>query len=188
MRPLIALLTLSLVLVGCSASEEPLTGLRNCATLSAADHFGETIDIPEADTEIFSRPGRYVAPEAAFVSGLPEPVRHVSRSKGPCGQQDLFVSVDDGAWCAVVAGRDWDQSLCGADVLETSWTQANVPDAGAWVTLVRAPGAEVTHVVFGTSVGPVAAFVREGFALAVLPEQVTSIEVVEFDGDSRTIH
>ena len=187
MRPLLALISLSLVLVACSPSEEPLTGLRNCDVLVAGEDFGETIDIPEAETELFVRPGRYLGPEAAFVSGLAEPVRHISRSNGPCGQQDLFVSVNDGAWCAVVTGRDWDQSLCGDDLLETSWTQASVPDAGAWVTLVRAPGAEVTHVILGTSVGPVAAFVRDGFALAVLPEQVVSIEVVEFDGDSRTI-
>jgi hypothetical protein len=187
MRTLLALLLFSLVIGACSPNEEPLTGLRNCDVFVAGEDFGTTIDLPEADTELFSRPGRYLGPEAAFVSGLPEPVRHVSRSNGPCGQQDLFVSVNDGAWCAVVTGRDWDQSLCGQDLLETSWTQASVPEAGAWVTLVRAPGAEVSHVVLGTSVGPVAAFVRDGFALAVLPEQVVSIEVVEFDGDSLTL-
>ena len=70
---------------------------------------------------------------------------------------------------------------------DATWTQIEVAEAGGWITLIRAPGAEVTHTLLGTSVGTVAAFVRDGFALAVLPEQVTSIEVVEFDGDSLTL-
>ncbi len=187
MRPLFALLLLSLALAACSPNEEPLTGLRNCDVLEAGEDFGTTIDLPEAETELFSRPGRYVSAEAAFVSGLAEPVRHVSRSIGPCGQHDLFVTLSESGWCAAVVGREWDRTTCVDGLSNATWTQVEVADAGGWITLVRAPGAEVTHTLFGTSVGTVAAFVRDGFALAVLPEQVTSIEVVEFDGDSRTL-
>ncbi|NND85427.1 MAG: hypothetical protein HKN46_09795 [Acidimicrobiia bacterium] len=187
MRSLLSLLVLSLVLAACSPNEEPLTGLRNCDVLEAGKDYGTSLDLPEAETELFSRPGRYIGAQAAFVSGLAEPVFHVSRSNGPCGQHDLFVSVSESGWCAVVVGRDWDRSVCVDDLSTSTWTQVEVADAGGWVTLVRAPGAEVTHTLFGTSVGTVAAFVRDGFALAVLPEQVTSIEIVEFDGDSQTI-
>lgn len=186
MRSLLALLALSLVLAACSPNEEPLTGLRNCDVLEAGEDFGNTIAVPEAGTVLFSRPGRYVGQEAAFLSGLPEPVRHVSRSNGPCGQHDLFVSLSDAGWCAAIIGRDWDRSTC-VDGQGDALAQVEVADAGGWVALVRAPGAEVTHVLLDTSVGIVAAFVRDGFAVAVLPEQVGAIEVVEFDGDRRTV-
>ena len=70
MRSTALLLVLaSLVLIGCSPNEEPLTGLRNCDLLVAGDDFGNTIDVPEAETELFSRPGRYVGGDAVFLSG-----------------------------------------------------------------------------------------------------------------------
>lgn len=177
----------SLVLIGCSPNEEPLTGLRNCDLLVAGDDFGNTIDVPEAETELFARPGRYVGGDAAFLSGLDEPVRHVSRSNGPCGQHDLFVSLSDAGWCAAVLGRTWERTTCDEGLAVSTVAEVEVPEAGGWVTIVRAPGAEVSHVLLGTSVGTIAAFVRDGFALAVLPEQIASAIIVEFDGDTRRV-
>lgn len=191
MRSALVLVLLAVVLVGCSPSEEPLVGLRTCDVLVAGDDFGNTIDVPEADTEIFSRPGRYVGEEAEAVS-MRSGALHVSRSRGPCGQHDLFVSLDDlpdadVAWCAVVVGRAWSRELCGESLVVPQVVETRTPGGDGWVTVVRAPGPEVSHVLLDTPEGPVAAFVHDGFALGVFPLRVRGVEVVEYDGDTRRV-
>jgi hypothetical protein len=185
---LLVLLVLALVVVACSPAEEELHGLRTCGVLELDDDFGNTREIQEADVALFSRPGRYTAEESAQLTGLSGDLRHVSRTVGPCGQHDLFLGVDGDQWCAAVVGRVWDAQACWTDLMGPSAISLAVPeDVRGSALLVWAPGSAVSHILVDSAGTTVAAFVRDGLALAVLPDGWSAVTVVDFDGTTTPV-
>ncbi len=185
---LVLVLALVLVATACSPNEEELQGLRSCGELAGAEGYGNTREIPEADVTLFSRPGRYSGAEAAALTGLEGEVQHVSRSIGPCGQQDLFVSLSADAVCVAVEGRGWRGSTCWDEVTSPALLRVPVDGFSGEVMVTWAPGSDRSHVLAETASGlSVAAFVRGGAALMTLPEEVRGVHIVDFDGAQEVV-
>ncbi len=184
---LLVLLVLAAV-VACSPGEEALIGLRSCGEIEAGREYGNTRSVDEADVVLFSRPGRYTPAQASEVAGLKGDVSHISRTFGPCGQQDLFLSFDNGQWCAAVLGRTWAGSVCWEDLAAPAALRVPVHDLNGDVLVVWAPGLDRSHVLAETGSGVrVAAFIRSGVALVTVPGSVGSLEVVDFDGSVERV-
>lgn len=180
---LVATLLFSLLVVACSPDEEALRGFRSCGSLEVGADYGNTRLIPEVEVILFSRPGRYAPEVAARLTGLRGEVNHVSRTVGPCGQQDLFLSFDGVQWCAAVVGRGWDGQVCWDTEDPPFGLRVPVKGLAGEVIVAWAPGGDRSHVVATTDGGiTVAAFVREGLALVTVPGGVTALDVVASDG------
>lgn len=185
---LVLVLVVVLAVTACSPYEEELRGLRSCGELTSGQSYGNTREIPEADVTFFSRPGKYTGEEAAALTGLVGDVQHVSRSVGPCGQQDLFVSVTAASVCVAVVGRGWGGDTCWSDVTSPTLLQVPVSDLNGEVLVTWVPGNDWSHVVAESESGLiVAAFVRGGAALMTLPVGVKSVEVVGFSGSEESV-
>ncbi len=185
---LVIFLVLTLVVTACSPVEEELHGLRTCGVLDVDDDFGNTREIPEADVALFSRPGRHTAEEALQLTGLPGELRHVSRSVGPCGQHDLFLGADGDEWCAAVVGRAWNSEECWRNLIGPAAIPLTVPESvHGSALLVWTPGPSASHVLVSSGGIEVAAFVRDGVALAVLPDGWSAVTVVDFDGTETRV-
>lgn len=183
MPRLVTLLLLVLVVVACSPEEEALRGLRSCTALEVGADYGNTRLIPEADVTLFSRPGRYTPDQAARLAGLGGEVDHVSRTVGPCGQQDLFLAFDGTQWCAAVVGRNWNGQACWDPGDPPAALRLSVEDLAGEVVVAWVPGGDRSHVLAATDDGVVvAAFVRDGMALMTVPGGVKTLDVVSSDG------
>ncbi len=183
----LALVVLTMV-AACSVDEEALAGLRSCGDLEIGDEFGNTREVEGADVVLFSRPGRYLPEEAAFLTGLSGEVTHVSRTVGPCGQQDLFLAFEDGQWCVAVIGRGWDGDVCWEDLSPPAAVRVPVGDLNGNVLVAWAPGIDRSHVMLRTGTGiSVASFIRDGVALVTLPDGISALEVVTYDGSAERV-
>lgn len=173
---------------GCALIEEPIAGGFSCGPLEREADFGRTRDVPEADVEIFSRPGRYQPDEVQRVLeplGLRPDADHVSRSSGPCGEHDLFVRIVDGSHCIGVVGGSWSDEVCrealgGETVLPLDLGAAE----GSGVVVVVAP--DVAHVLADSGGLVLAAFPLEGHAVLTSPEPIENLRTVTFDGIAST--
>ena len=119
MKAVVAMVVLGVVLGACAFGEEPLAGRQSCWDLVDGEDFGGGRDIPEADIELFARPGAWEADDVAAILdplGLPTDAEHVARVEGPCGEQDVFLRYDaEGQCITVVALRWWDDVCRTAD-------------------------------------------------------------------------
>lgn len=182
-------LALVAVLVsGCALIEEPIAGGFSCGPLDREADFGRTRDVPEADVEIFSRPGRYQPDEVRRVLeplGLRSDAEHVSRSSGPCGEHDLFVRIVDDRHCITVVGGSWSDEVCREALGgETVLSLDLGPAEGSGVVVVVAP--DVAHVLAESGGLVLAAFPLQGHAVLTSPEPLENLRAVTFDGTTST--
>lgn len=182
------LVLVAVLATGCALIEEPVAGGFSCGPLDREADFGRTRDVPEADVEIFSRPGRYQPAEVQRVLeplGLRPDADHVSRSSGPCGEHDLFVRISDDRHCVAAVGGSWFDEVCrdtfgGETVLPLDLGVAE----GSGVVVVVAP--DVAHVLADSGGLVLAAFPIEGHAVFTSPEPLENLRAVAFDGTVRT--
>lgn len=176
---------LGLVAAGCTLGETELAGRFICWPLEADDSFGRTREIPEADIELFSRPGRHEEVTQALVleplGVATDGVTHVQRTNGPCGEHDVFVRIVDDEHCITVVGRQWWDQVCRETLGGETVFDLDLGEAEGHGVLLLV-GSDVADVLADSGGFTLGAFPVDGYVLLTSPEPLTNVRTVTFDG------